>query len=130
MNDDATQAAPKNNSTPSESERTFGMLVHLLGIFTWFIGPLIVWLLKKDEMAFVDDQGKEALNFQITVFLAGIGMFIVAVILALIPFVGWILSMLLYMAFWIGTLVLLILATVAANKGQYYRYPICLRLLK
>ena len=62
-----------------QKQRTMGMLCHLLALigivatantFGPFIGPLIVWLVKKDEMPFVDDQGKEALNFQITVFLA------------------------------------------------------------
>ena len=98
-----------------------GMLCHLLGIFTWFLGALIIWLLKKDEDSFVDDQGKEALNFQITVFIAyavgsitsciGIGFIVLA-------------------AAWILNIVFCILGTVAASKGTRYRYPVCIRLIK
>src|SRR4051794_22840279 len=55
---------------PTKDAVTMGMLCHLLGIFTGFLGPLIIWLLKKDEHPFIDDQGKEALNFQIVAMLA------------------------------------------------------------
>ncbi|MCL2830239.1 MAG: DUF4870 domain-containing protein [Betaproteobacteria bacterium] len=126
-----TQSTTESNPMPNESERTFGMLVHLLGIVTWFIGPLIIWLMKKEEMPFVNDQGKEALNFQITLFIAGIAIMIVtAVLTAIIPILGIIASMLLSIVFWIGALVLLILAGIEANKGKYYRYPFSLRLIK
>ena len=54
----------------SKDARNMAMLCHLLAIFTGFLGPLIIWLIKKDEDPFVDEHGKEALNFQITVFIA------------------------------------------------------------
>ncbi len=54
----------------SKDARMWAMLCHLLGFFTCFIGPLIIWLIKKDEDPFIDNQGKEALNFQITVAIA------------------------------------------------------------
>src|SRR5712692_2285229 len=70
-------------------DKTMAMLCHLLGIVTWFLGALIIWLIKKDQSKFVDDQGKEALNFQITMLIAyaiavascfvGIGVFLVPV---------------------------------------------------
>ncbi|MBX9790535.1 MAG: DUF4870 domain-containing protein [Pirellulales bacterium] len=50
--------------------RTMAMLAHLLALFTGFLGLLIVWLIKKDQYPFVNDQGKESLNFQITIVLA------------------------------------------------------------
>jgi uncharacterized Tic20 family protein len=50
----------------SNDVKNMGVLCHLLGLFTCFVGPLVIWLLKKDEMPFVDHHGKEALNFQIT----------------------------------------------------------------
>jgi len=128
MND--MQDTTADNSMPSESERTFGMLVHLLAIFTSFIGPLIIWLIKKEEMPFVNDQGKEVLNFQITVFIAAIALMVtVGVITSIISFLGIIIA-LLYPLLWIGVIVLLILGAVEANKGKYYRYPINLRLIK
>jgi Domain of unknown function (DUF4870) len=61
--------APVEAGLPTEiksEDKTMAMLCHLLGIVTWFLGALIIWLIKKDQSKFVDDQGKEALNFQIT----------------------------------------------------------------
>jgi uncharacterized Tic20 family protein len=54
----------------SQDAKNMGMLCHLLGLLTSFVGPLILWLIQKDKMPFVDHQGKEALNFQITVLIA------------------------------------------------------------
>ena len=51
-------------------ERTMSLLAHILGGVTCVVGPLIIWMLKKDESPFVDDQGKEATNFQITMLIA------------------------------------------------------------
>ncbi|HEV59124.1 MAG TPA: DUF4870 domain-containing protein [Phycisphaerales bacterium] len=97
------------------------MLCHLLGLFTGFLGPLILWLLKKDEDPFIDRQGKEALNFQITVAIGGaIGAITAALCIGvvLLAVVG------------IADLVLCIMACVAANKGEDYRYPVSIRLVK
>ena len=121
---EATQAAPETapvNSDISQDSKNIGMLCHLLGLFTNFVGPLILWLIKKDDDKFVDDQGKEALNFQITVAIA--------------YFVGGLLTMLcigvvILAAVGICDLVFCILACVAASKGQAYRYPLCIRLVK
>src|SRR5438105_4208934 len=55
---------------PNKDETTMAMLCHLLAIFTHFLGPLLIWLIKKDSSPFVDDQGKESLNFQITMLIA------------------------------------------------------------
>lgn len=91
-----------------------------------FIGPLVIWLAKKDDMPFVNDQGKEALNFNLTVAIAflvltlfWIGTFGIGLIVA-IP--GYILVGL----YW---LVMTIVASIKANEGVTYRYPICLRLI-
>jgi uncharacterized Tic20 family protein len=114
----------ETNVTPSSSggskdAKTFAMLSHLLAIFTSFVGPLIIWLLKKAEDPFIDEQGKEALNFQITVAIA----YIVA---TLIPIAGCFLAP----AVWIANLIFCIMACVAVNKGEHYRYPVSLRLIK
>jgi uncharacterized Tic20 family protein len=53
----------------SEDDRTLGMLCHLLGIFTGFLGPLVLWLVKKDSSPYVEHHGRESLNFQITLLL-------------------------------------------------------------
>ncbi len=91
--------------------RTFGMLAHLLGILTSVIGPLIIWLIKKDEMPFVDRQGKEAINFQIWILIYGI------VLGAVTCGVGGPIV-------WVVAVVFGILAAVTANKGEDYRYPL------
>lgn len=97
------------------------MLAHLLGIFTGFLGPLIIWLIKKDQSAFVNDQGKEALNFQITFVIAYIACGLLTFVLIgcfLMPIVV------------ICNIVFCIMGAMAANKGQNYRYPFALRLIK
>jgi hypothetical protein len=113
------QAAPAADI--SKDARTMAMLCHLLAIFTSFLGPLIVWLIKKDEDPFIDEQGKEALNFQITIVLASI----VSGILIMVCIGAFLLS-----AVQLLNLVFCIIATVKTNNGEHYRYPVCLRLIK
>jgi len=107
--------------SPSQEEKTMGMLCHLLAIFTGFIGPLVIWLMKKDTMPFVNDQGKEVINFQITIFLC----FIVCGILTFI-IIGVFLMPLVLLA----NLIFLILGTLKAKDGIAYRYPFAIRLIK
>src|SRR5689334_8979888 len=107
---------------PDKDSITMGMLCHLLAIFTWFIGPLLIWLIKKDQSPFVDDQGKEALNFQIATLIA-------SVICIPLNFV-FCLGFLLLIAIHITRIVFCIIATIQANKGIAYRYPLNLRLIK
>lgn len=109
---------------PESDEKTMGLLGHLLGGVTCFVGPLIIWLIKKDESPFIDDQGKEALNFQITIGIA----YLVTGILSAIPFIGC-LGVLAYGAAFIVSVIFAILGGVEANKGVPYRYPFALRLI-
>ncbi len=104
-----------------KDSRNLAMLCHVLGIFTGFIGALIIWLIKKDDDAFVADQGKEALNFQITVCLG----YIVSSLLAVVG-IGCILWGVIY----IGNLILCVMAGLGASNGQKYRYPVNIRFLK
>lgn len=109
-----------------KQERTWGMLCHLsaLAAFVFplgnIFGPLIVWLVKKDESPFVDDQGKESLNFQISFTIYCIFAAILTVI-----FIGFILLIALGVAF----LILVIIAAVKANEGEEFRYPFTIRLV-
>jgi uncharacterized Tic20 family protein len=105
----------------SKDAKTFAMLCHLLGIFTGFLGPLIIWLVKKNDDKFIDDQGKEALNFQITFIIA----WIVGVI-SIFLCIGFILLPII----WVLDLIFCIMGAVKANNGELYRYPINLRLIK
>jgi len=94
------------------------------------VAPLIIWLVFKARSRFVDDQAKEALNFQITVAIAFVAAGIVSFLLILIfpPlfFVMWILLP----AIFVANLVFGIMGAMAANKGTAYRYPISLRIIK
>lgn len=107
--------------------RTWGMIAHLSALagyvipFGNIIGPLVVWQMKKTEIPFAADQAKEALNFNITVtvlIIICLALMCVVIGFFLLPVVG------------IGALVLMILAAVAANKGEWYRYPFTVRLVK
>lgn len=106
---------------PSKDACMWAMLCHLLAIFTGFIAPLIIWLIKKGEDPFVDHHGKEALNFQITVAIA-------LIISWLLCFVC--VGVVLLPAVWIADLVFLIIAAIKANNGEAYRYPVSIRLIK
>ena len=113
--------------TPDAQARQWAMLCHYAAFF-WVlaplignvIGPLVVWQLKKDLHPFVDEQGKEALNFQITYSVAMMVCGALAWVL-----IGFPLMIL------VGAVafVLTIIAGVKANEGQHYRYPFCWRPL-
>ena len=110
-------------------ERTWGMLCHLSALAGYIIpipcmniiGPLIVYSMKKQEFDFVEDQGKEALNFQITMTLA----LLVSVVLALI-LVGFLLMALIALF----SLIFTIIGAVKASQGEFYRYPFSYRFIK
>lgn len=124
-NNPGNEAAPQQEVTESvavsKDSRTMALLAHILGIFSSFLVPLIIWLIKKEEDAFVEDQAKEALNFQITIM---IGWF-VAVVLSFVA-----IGFLLFPVLMVGNLVLGIIAGMKANDGIAYRYPFTIRLIK
>lgn len=93
----------------SSDDKTMGLLCHLLGIFTGFIGPLVVWLIKKDTSPYVDAQGKEALNFQLSILIYCLLTCGLAGIFGLI---------------------MAIIASIKANEGIVYRYPLAIRFIK
>jgi uncharacterized Tic20 family protein len=112
----------------SKDARMWAMFCHLAGLAGYImpvagniIGPLILWQIKKDEYPFVDEQGKEAVNFQISMSLyalISIPLFFVCIGPFLLAAVG------------IVDLVLLIIATIKANNGEHYRYPLTIRFIK
>lgn len=111
--------------TAPQDQRTLALIAHLLGILTWFIGPMVIWLMNKDDASkgFVTDQAKEALNFQITVTIA----FVVSFILTIVSF-----GILFFLPTLVGlgNLIMCILGGLKANEGVAYRYPFALRLIK
>lgn len=115
---EAGQAGP-----PTKDETNMAMLAHLLGIFTGFLGPLIIWLVKKEDSKFVEAAGKEALNFQITIL-------IVYVALAVVSCVTLGFGAILYFPAMIVAIVFMVIATINSTKGELYKYPINIRLIK
>jgi uncharacterized Tic20 family protein len=111
---------------PGPDERTNAMLAHLLAIFTGFLGPLVIWLVSKDQSTFADHHGKEALNFQLFYLVVGAGLAAVTMltlglaILVVFP---------LLIAIGILFLVWEIQACLAANRGEWFRYPVTIRFI-
>lgn len=105
---------------PSNDEKNIVTITHLGGILFSFIPSLVVWLLKKDDSQYIAAQAKEALNFQVTLLLAQFVAYFLIFIL-----VGFLLLGLI----WLFNIVFCILAAVSSSKGEYYRYPLTLRLI-
>lgn len=113
---------------PSRDARKWAMICHVIALvgllgngIGFLLGPLILWMIKKEDDPFVDEQGKEAVNFQITMFLA---MMLSAVLaLVLIGFVLLVIGFLMMIIF-------PIIAAMKANEGEHYRYPISIRFIK
>ena len=114
---------------PTKDEKMWAMFCHLAGLSGWIvpipfagiIGPLIIWSLKKEEFPLVADQGKEAMNFQITVAI----LFVLSLVLMLVC-----VGIVLLTAVGIFDLVFVIIAAIKANEGARYRYPLCIRVIK
>ncbi len=112
----------------SKDERMWATFCHVAALALFIvppiggiIGPLIIWLIKKDDYPLVNDQGKESLNFQITVLIAAIVCFILV-----FAIIGFVLLPLLALC----DLILIIIAAMKANAGEAYRYPFAIRLIK
>jgi len=110
-----------------QNEKQWGMAVHLAALATLIgiplgnvIGPLIIYMIKKDEFEFVAHQGKEVLNFQITWTL-------ILILSAILIIVG--IGVLMLIGFGIAWLVLVIVGAVSASNGQYYKYPMTIRFI-
>jgi len=130
MNDFATSPHPANapliDDAADSGERTYATFLHLslLGhlIFPLAIifAPLVLWLIKRKESPFIDDHGREAINFQISLLI-----YMLASGILVICGVGIVLIPLVYVLGLVG----MVMAGIAANKGHYYRYPATLRFL-
>ena len=117
----------KIENQPSKDERTWAMLCHfsaftgLIFPFGNFLAPLIIWLIKKEELPLVEDQGREVLNFQISMTIYFLISGILCIILIGIPIV---------IGLVIFCFIITIIAAISANDGKSYRYPMNLRLIK
>jgi len=129
MNDTPTTSQPPSVPTSSTSSeiRTWCVLCHasaLLGLFFHFLGhllgPLIVWLLKRDLSPEIDANGKESLNFQISMLIYDAIAAILCIVLIGIPIL---------IALWVLNTVFVIIASVKTSEGKLYRYPFTIRFI-
>ncbi|OXM84448.1 DUF4870 domain-containing protein [Paenibacillus rigui] len=105
----------------SNDEKSLALLSHLLSLIAGVFAPLIIWLLKKDESYFIAEHAKESLNFQISIMIYSFAVTLLCFVVigfVLIPFLA------------IFVVVVIILATVKASRGEIYRYPLTIRLVK
>src|SRR5215813_1693716 len=118
---------PTASSATSSNVRTWCVLCHasaLLGLFFHFLGhifgPLIVWLLKRGDGAEIDAHGKESLNFQLSMLIYDAVAAILCIVLIGIPIL---------ILLWVLNTVLVIVASVKAGQGEFYRYPFTIRFI-
>ena len=107
--------------TPSD-EKMWATLIHLGGIPFSFVPALVGYIVLKDRGPFVRAHTLTALNFQISLVIYSIGIFVIGIV-TLGP--GWIL----YAPLVIGALIFMIIAAVKANEGQYYSYPLTIKFI-
>lgn len=120
----------------TDDEKTWALFMHLSLIASLVVAhlciliPIFMWLNKKDQSRYIDDHGREAINFQITLFLYST---VLPIALFLIGFitcgVGWILAAVVGILAWVLGVVGVIMAALAANRGEYFRYPMTIRFL-
>ncbi len=112
-------------------ERNQAKTMYIINGFFPLLGGLIFWLIGKDRSAFVDDQGKEAVNFGINIVIANVALYIVVTIIAIATLgIGGLLYLLSF-ALWIYSIIMGFQAGAQAEQGVKYRFPICpLRLIK
>ena len=119
-NNELTVDTNSIDKTPSNDDKNIATITHIGGTVFSFVPALIVWILKKDENQYVEDQAKEALNFQITMVLA----YMLAGVLS------WILiGLIFFPIIWVLNIVFCIIAAISTSKGETYRYPFALRLI-
>ena len=107
----------------SKSDKDMGLILYLSTLVVGFWGPLIIWLIKKDESKFLNETGKEALNFFLTLFIYSfVSVILCLILIGFVALAGLI----------IVSIVFSIIAALEANKGNIYRFPrfLCIKFLK
>lgn len=106
---------------PTDDERMMAMLIYLVSLFTTIIGPLIIWLIKREESDFVDYHGKEYMNFFISFAIYSFVSTLLMIIL-----IGFVLIFIVGIVYFIFT----IIALIKAYSGERYRIPLVIRFIK
>lgn len=130
-----------NNESITSEQRGWALGAHLsilagalltsqIGAIGAFAGPLIIWLMKKETMPFVDDQAKEALNFSLFITVINVIASLLILFTGVITLgLGLFITIPLFIAYAIAVLIFIIIAAVKANEGQKYRYPYLWRFI-
>lgn len=116
----STVPATVQNGGMGSEPKSMATLAQVLGIVTGFLGPLIIYLVSGDKDRFVKHHSAEALNFQLTVLIAYLVSFVLMLVLV---------GFLLFFVVWVLAIVWGIQAAIAANRGEWYRYPISIRMV-
>ncbi len=120
LDDSEEVRRPAKKRRPTADERQMAMFCHLGGVIGGFLVPLIIWNIKKDDSRFIDDHGKEALNFGLTMMIGHlVGGLLFCFTLGLLN-----------VALMVMTVVFVISASTAANRGERYEYPWSIRFIK
>jgi uncharacterized Tic20 family protein len=128
MSIDATAHPDVDRPATQEWERTYAMFLHLTLLAYWMgflvLPALALWLIKREQSRFIDDHGKDAINFQLTLIIYGLIAFVLGFITCSL---GWIIG---FPLLCILALIGMVLGARAAQKGEYFRYPMTLRFLR
>jgi uncharacterized protein len=124
---EASHESPYDDLPELTSEaRNWGMFCHLIALlamplgFGHIVGPLVIWLIKRNDHPFIDDQGKESLNFQISITIYTV---------LLSPTICIVIGLPLIAALWIANVIMIVVASIKASGGEAFRYPLTLRLV-
>ena len=118
-----------------KQERKWAMFCHLAGlaglspllpVIGCAVAPLVIWQLKSDEFPYVAEQGRRAVNFQLSMLL----YVTIGTVICLVSLIGVFLIPVVFCVFGLVDLMLVLIAAVKANRGQHYRYPIAIRFFK
>lgn len=107
--------------SPSSDDNTMGLLIHLGGILFGFVVPLVFYLVKKDESAWIRHHSIQAFNFQMLILIGWVASWVLSIVL---------IGVLLMPLVFIVNIIFCILAGMAANKGEWYTYPVTIPMLK
>lgn len=111
----------KTSDKVSQDDINLALISHIGTMFGGFFVPLIIWIIKKDESEFVAKHARNALNFQLSMLL-----YVVVSIILFFIFIG----VLLLLAIAVFATIVVILATVAASRGEHYDYPLTINFIK
>jgi uncharacterized Tic20 family protein len=135
--DDRPRGKKRKRGSRKSEDQTMAMLCHLLALFTSFVGPLVIWLMKKQDSKFIDHHGRQALNFVFTMMIysfsiaaLGFGMMcLLGLVLPILGFILWLFVLLALSGLGLYSLIFTIIGCVKAKSGEWYTYPGAIRFL-